>query len=122
MPKTPHDLQHHECVRIRVADEPISRWDFEFRGKKIRMEPQGRLTVNSGHLARDAVLCGVGIALVNEWHVATDLASHKLQSVLEKWIPAYDRFCLCFANRRHRSSSLRALIAFARDWTPDSNR
>jgi DNA-binding transcriptional LysR family regulator len=121
VPKTPHDLLHHECIRSRLTDGTINTWDFEFRSKKIRIEPKGRLTVNSGNLARDAVLSGVGIAFVNDWHVIGDIATQRLQRVLEKWMPAYDRPSLYFANRRHKSSSLRALIAFARSWTPDSN-
>ncbi|CAB3638902.1 HTH-type transcriptional regulator PgrR [Paraburkholderia sediminicola] len=121
IPKTPHELHHHECVRFRLTDGTINTWDFEFRSKKIRIEPKGRLIVNSGNLTRDAVLSGVGIAFINEWHVMEDIATQRLQRVLEKWVPVHDRPSLYFANRRHQSSSLRALIAFARSWTPDSN-
>ncbi|RFU44549.1 LysR family transcriptional regulator [Paraburkholderia sp. DHOC27] len=120
-PKTPDDLLHHECIRCRLTDGTIDTWDFAFRNKKIRIEPKGRLTVNSGNMARDAVLSGIGIAFVNDWHVAADIANESLQKLLEKWVPVYNRPSLYFANRRNRSSSLRALIAFAREWNPDSS-
>ncbi|WP_245964700.1 LysR family transcriptional regulator [Trinickia dinghuensis] len=121
VPKTPHDLHHHECIRSRLADGTINTWDFEFRSKKIQLEPKGRLIVNSGNLARDAALSGVGIAFVNDWHVVADIADQRLQRVLEKWVPTFNRPSLYFANRRHKSSGFRALIAFARSWTPDSD-
>lgn len=118
-PKTPHDLHRHACIRSRLADGTINTWDFEFRGKKIQLDPKGRLTVNSGNLARDAALSGAGIAFVNDWHVLEDIAAQRLQPVLEKWIPTYSKPSLYFANRRHKSSSLQALITFARSWTPN---
>jgi DNA-binding transcriptional LysR family regulator len=117
-PCSPSQLLHHECIRHRLPDGSIDPWDFEYRGKKTKIEPTGKLTVNSSHLVREAVLSGAGIAFINEWHVLADVGNKSLVSVLGKCIPAYDRLCLYFPNRRHMSNSMQMLIAFARGWNP----
>ena len=45
-PTTPQDLEAHNCIRLRFPSGAIVPWQFEKRGKKVELVPEGSLTIN----------------------------------------------------------------------------
>ena len=88
-PAEPGELAMHECLVVREnarAGERFDSWQLQHdRGQSARIRVQGRLTTNSGELARDWCLQGHGIALRSQWDVASLLESGALVRVLPEW-------------------------------------
>ncbi len=88
-PTEPADLAAHECLVVREnarTGERFDSWQLQHdRGTSARVRVQGRLTTNSGELARDWCLQGHGIALRSQWDVASLLDSGALVRVLPEW-------------------------------------
>jgi DNA-binding transcriptional LysR family regulator len=58
---------------------------------------------------------GLGLAYVDEWMVADDIASGRLVVVLSEWTPSYPGYCLYYPGRRHMAASLRAFVDLAQE-------
>jgi DNA-binding transcriptional LysR family regulator len=114
-PRTPADLAAHQCIRSRMANRAIWRWEFERRGESVSVDVQGPLTLDESTLMLEAARAGVGLAYLSEWNVADDLAAGRLRSVLEDWTPPFDGMCLYYPGRRHVPAGLRALIELIRE-------
>ena len=114
-PRVPADLSQHTCIRTRLPGGGLYRWEFERRGEKIDIDPQGALTLDNHHLMRDAALRGVGLVWMNEWSVAADLAAGRLTPVLENWSPRLPELCLYYPGHRHVPAGLRAFIEVIRE-------
>lgn len=63
MPNRPQDLARHVCLRGRFASGAMPPWEFERKGRKVVIAPEGPLIVSLGggaQLAVDAALAGSG--------------------------------------------------------------
>lgn len=115
-PRVPDDLHRHICIRPRLPHGgPRYKWSFSRRDERIDVEPAGALTLDSSHLIRDAALRGMGLAWVNDWTIADDLASGRLVEVLKDWSPAGPELCLYYPGHRHVPAGLRAFIEVIRE-------
>lgn len=113
-PLVPPDLLHHACLRIRLPNGALHRWQFEKDGQPIEIDVAGPLTLDEASLARIAVLEHVGIGYFMESDVREDLAAGRLIRALEDWTPPLASLCLYYPSRRNSSAALRALVALAR--------
>jgi DNA-binding transcriptional LysR family regulator len=112
-PSHPRDLRTHACVSYhRLSDGSISPWEFEQDGRELRQRVEGPLICNSADLALALVREGGCVSLNMEEDVAGDLASGRLEAVLEDWTPPFDGVFLYHPSRRQTPPSLRALIDF----------
>ncbi|RKG93867.1 LysR family transcriptional regulator [Corallococcus terminator] len=109
-PKRPDDLLKHECIRFRMSNGRVYRWDLERRGKVLSLEVNGPLTVSSDQLVHQAALDGIGLGYFSEFMVAEDLAAGRLVRVLESWVPEDDALSLYYPGHRHVPASLRAFV------------
>ncbi|CAM3888092.1 LysR family transcriptional regulator [Corallococcus sp. ZKHCc1 1396] len=109
-PKQPDDLLRHECIRFRMTNGQVYRWDLERRGKVLSLDVKGPLTVSSDQLVHQAALDGMGLGYFSEFMVAEDLAAGRLLRVLEGWFPEYDALSVYYPGHRHVPASLRAFI------------
>jgi transcriptional regulator, LysR family len=74
MPQTPHDLQHHRCINMRLPTAGgLYHWEFEKAGKQLKVRVDGQLTFNTIAERIDAAESGFGLAFVPE-----DSIGHKL--------------------------------------------
>jgi DNA-binding transcriptional LysR family regulator len=112
-PPTPDGLGAHICIRYRTGEGRIFDWIFERNGETRTVPVNGRVTVNSGELALQAAVDGLGIAYVGEFQAAPLVQSGRLVRVLEEWCPAFDGFYLYHPSHRHMPAALRALIDMA---------
>lgn len=114
-PRTPPDLLHHPCVRVRLPNGALYRWQFEKRGQSAQIDVAGPITLDEASLARAAVLHGIGLGFFMEPDVRADIDAGRLVRVLEDWTPPRAALCLYYPGRRNPSAALKAFIELARE-------
>ncbi|MET3711907.1 DNA-binding transcriptional LysR family regulator [Sphingomonas trueperi] len=113
-PETPSDLLGHPCIRIRLPNGARYRWQFTQNGETLHVDVAGPVTLDEPHLARMAVLDGIGIGFFMESNVRDDIAAGRLVRLLEDWTPPGAPLALYYPGRRNQSAALKAFIALAR--------
>ncbi|MCE6078165.1 LysR family transcriptional regulator [Agrobacterium vitis] len=114
LPRHPHDLMEHRCIRRRFSSGRIYRWELEKDGRPVVVDVPGILTLADQRLIRLAALGGSGLAFVFDQRVKEDIAEGKLIRVLEDWCPPFDGFYIYYPTRRQMRPALRAFVDFFR--------
>ena len=114
-PKTPKDLQAHNCMRLRFPGGTFLPWRFVIDGEIQELEVEGSLIATDPDLLVRAAVDAVGV-LYSLWDFAAPLiTAGKLTPLLEKWVPPpSDGFFLYYPSKRQKLSSLRVLIDYLR--------
>lgn len=115
MPKTPQELQNHDCIRFRIGNQQLLTWGFEKNKKKIEIAVSGSLIVNNVDLMVKATRDGIGIGYMAEAYLKREIANGELVPMLTDWSPTYDSWYLYYASRQHLSAPLKAFIVFLRE-------
>lgn len=113
-PQAPPDLLAHSCVRVRLPNGALYRWQFQKDGSPLQIDVDGPITLDEASLARIAVLEDVGIGFFMEADVLEDVAAGRLVRILEDWTPPLAPLCLYYPSRRNPSAAFKALVDFAR--------
>ena len=113
-PKSPEDLQTHNCIRLRLPNGALLPWRFQKDGKIFDVSVTGSLILNETSLMAPAILDGVGLTQIPRAYVAASIASGKVVSLLEEWQPTGAAFALYYPSRRQTPAALQALIDFLR--------
>lgn len=109
--KTPQDLTAHDCINIRfLTHGGLYTWEFEKNGRALNVRVEGRLTFNSIERIRVAVLAGFGVAYLPEDMVSRDIATGRLQQVLDDWCPLFPGYHLYYPSRRQPSPAFALLV------------
>ena len=111
-PKHPRDLIDHACIRHRFASGVSSPWEFERKGKVVKLDPAGPLVTSSAEMQVAAAVAGLGIACTFEEFFAPAFASGELVDVLTDWLPSFPGPFLYYPSRRHMPAPLRAFVDF----------
>jgi DNA-binding transcriptional LysR family regulator len=110
-PKTPQDLTAHDCINIRLPTRGGTYvWEFEKRGRPLKVRVDGQLVFNSIRLRMEAVLAGLGLAYLPEDQVARELASGKLVQVLDDWCAPFPGYHLYYPSRRQVAPAFALLV------------
>lgn len=112
-PRVPPDLLRHACLRVRLPNGVLYRWQFEKDEQSIQIDVQGPITLDEASLSRIAVLHHVGIGYFMESDVLEDIEAGRLVRVLEDWTPLLAPLCLYYPGRRNHSAAFKALIDMA---------
>lgn len=109
-PETPDDLSGHQAVRMsNVIGSGLLTMNGKVAG--VRSVPVGgRLTVDHGLAAREAVARGRGIGACHIWLVEDLLASGAVQRILPDWALEPVRLSILFPPARARISRVRLVI------------
>ena len=111
VPATPHELCRHRCINIRFPTAgTLYKWEFEQDGQKVEVGVDGPLVFDDGDMMVGAALEGLGLALVIEDDVASQLRDGTLTRVLEDWCQPFPGFYLYYPGRRQVSPALAAFI------------
>jgi len=121
-PRVPPDLLNQHCIRVRLPNGALYRWQFERRGRTAQIDVSGPITLDEASLARTAVLEGIGLGFFMEQDVRADIEAGRLVRVLEDWTPPFGGPCLYYPGRRNPSAALKAFIGLARELSPKSGR
>lgn len=110
-PVTPHDLQQHCCINLRLPTlGSVYAWEFEKDGRPLRVRVEGQLTLNSNSQIMKAVMSGFGMALVPEDTVLEALESGKLVRFLEDWCQTFPGYYLYYPSRKQHTSAFALFI------------
>ncbi|UGA44209.1 LysR family transcriptional regulator [Bradyrhizobium quebecense] len=110
-PKRPQDLTQHACINIRLPTHGgIYAWEFEKRGRAIKVRVDGQLVFNSTALRIKAALAGLGLAYVAEDQVQAQLARGQLVQVLDDWCVPFPGYHLYYPSRRQSSPAFALLV------------
>lgn len=116
-PKHPRELLSHACLRHRFTSGSMPPWEFQRKGKVVRVDPAGPLVVRAGggtDLAVDAAVAGCGIIYLFEDWLRPHLDRGTLEPVLEPWWWQFSGPFLYYPGRRLVPAPLRAFIDFVR--------
>ena len=110
-PKKPQDLTAHDCINIRLPTYGgIYAWEFEKRGRELRVRVDGQLVFNNIALRLNAVLAGLGLAYLPEDQVAPYLADGRLIRVLDDWCAPFPGYHLYYPSRRQVAPAFALLV------------
>ena len=103
-PKAPHELTGHNCITIRLPTYGgIFAWEFEKKGKELKVRVEGQLVFNNIAMRLDAVLKGLGLAYMPEDLVLAHVAEGRLIRVLSDWCEPFPGYHLYYPSRRQSS-------------------
>src|SRR5215470_1246864 len=114
IPRTPHELLEHDCIRHRLNRARFFEWEFRIGGKDVTVDVRGRLVFDEMRAVLGAACQGSGLGLVFRQFAAAEIASGTVVPVLDQYLPPDQRFYLYYANRAHMPRKLRAFIEFMR--------
>ncbi|MDX8447975.1 LysR family transcriptional regulator [Mesorhizobium captivum] len=111
IPGTPQDLVGHNCINLRQTTfGGFYAWEFEKKGRELRVRVDGQLTFNTTIPMVDAALNGYGIAYVPEDLVSHHIAEGRLTLVLDDWSLPFPGYHLYYPSRRQLSPAMAVVI------------
>ena len=111
-PKHPKDLLRHACLCHSFVSGVIPPWEFERRGKTIRITPARRILSNATELRVSAAVAGLGIVYGFSEFFEAEIAKGALVPILEDWQISFAGPYLYYASRRLMPTPLRAFVDF----------
>ena len=91
-PKKPQDLTAHDCINMRLPTYGgLYAWEFEKRGRELKVRVEGQLVFNNIALRLNAALAGLGLAYLPEDQVQPHLADGRLDPGARRLVPAVFR-------------------------------
>lgn len=110
IPNKPQDLTAHNCINIRLPTYGgIYAWEFEKRGRALKVRVEGQLVFNNTALRLNAVLAGLGLAYLPEDQVRAPIAEGRLIRVLADWCPPFSGYHLYYPSRRQPAPAFAVL-------------
>ena len=110
-PKTPQDLTAHNCINLRLPTYGgLYAWEFEKRGRELKVRVDGQLVFNNIALRLNAALAGLGLAYLPEDQVQAHLAEGRLIRVLADWCPPFSGYHLYYPSRRQPTPAFALLV------------
>jgi DNA-binding transcriptional LysR family regulator len=117
-PERPEELAQHVTLSFESESERQT-WELQGpNGIETRVEHSPRLMCHDFPLIRNAVLAGMGVALLPETVVHADLQNGSIEQVLPTWTLPIGIFHIVFPTRRGLLPSVRAFIDFVAERMP----
>ena len=109
VPVTPVDLEQHNCLTYTYFN-PQDPWRLRGPDGDISVSATGNLRVNDDDALAEAVVAGLGVALLPTFIIGKELQSGRLQSVLAEYIPLERHIYAVYLANRHVPAKIRAFI------------
>jgi LysR family transcriptional activator of dmlA len=111
-PRSPSDLEHHNCIGIRQGEEGYGIWHLKSGQRTQTAKVRGSLSTNDGEIAVNWALEGHGLLMRAEWDIAKYLQSGRPRQVLPNWhTPAADIYAV-FPYQVQTAARVRAFVDF----------
>ncbi|SIQ51821.1 DNA-binding transcriptional regulator, LysR family [Rhizobium sp. RU20A] len=117
VPIVPADLYRFRCIRARLPNNALFRWQFEKDGEAVQIDVQGSITLDESSLVSIAARSGLGLGYVMEADVRGDIAAGRLVRVLEDWTPTLPPLALYYPGRKNPPAAFTAFMQAVRDVT-----
>ena len=113
-PQHPSDLERLPCIIFTGAAAP-AEWRFDGPDGPLVVNVSGRFRTDNGEAVREAVLAGLGFAVLPIWFFGTELTDGRLQPVLTGWESPASAISAVYPTRRNLAPRTRAVIDFFLD-------
>ena len=111
-PRTPGDLQRHNCISIHHGDEAYGLWRLSAGRRTEAVKVTGSMSTNDGDIAVAWALDGHGILMRAEWDISKYLSSGRLHQVLESYAsPPADIYAV-YPQRHQKARRITAFVEF----------
>jgi DNA-binding transcriptional LysR family regulator len=107
-PRSPEDLESHQCIRARLPSGRHLAWEFSHRARSFTVQVGGSLTVGNNDLALVAAERGLGLAYVTEIAARPAMHARRLVQLLDAWTPPFPGLRLYYPRHRIASVTLKA--------------
>ena len=111
LPLTPGDLIRHNCLDYTLSGEQ-GNWRFTGPDGDISVPVSGTLRINDDDALSQAVLAGLGIALLPTFTIGKYIQQKQLQAVLSKYLPVERHVYASYLQSRHLPAKVRFFIDF----------
>ena len=112
VPKSPAELQRHECLTLSSDASQTRGWAFSAGGTVTHIRPNGRLDCSDGEVLHDWCVQGLGIAWRSTWEVDQDIAAGRLVTLLGDYDAPPNGIYALFPQRKHLLLRVRLWIDF----------
>ncbi len=113
-PQHPEDLAEHSCIPFLQHAAPFD-WHFDGPGGEVTVRVAGRFSTDGSEAVREAVLAGIGFAVLPGWYFAEELLTGQVRAVLHEWQPPRIGLNAVYPSRRYLPRRTRAVIDFLVD-------
>jgi DNA-binding transcriptional LysR family regulator len=103
-------LEHDAIVHAQTADSEY--WRFAKDGATASVRVKSRLALSAAEGVREAVLAGLGLAIVSRWMMGREMDSGAVTPVLQDWRLQPADLWAVFPSGRLPSAKARAFV----DW------
>jgi DNA-binding transcriptional LysR family regulator len=110
-PKTPLDLQHHDCIVLSYPGSQQNDWFEPVRGQPT-VRVSGTLECDNGETIKAWVRAGLGVALKSTWDVGDDLRTGRLKAILTRYPVHRAGIYVLYPPSRHLPVRVRIFIDF----------
>lgn len=111
IPQAPSDLERHNCLTYTYFN-PRDPWRLRGPDGDISVPATGNLRLNDDQALSQAVLGGLGVALLPTFIIGKEIQSGKLQSVLSDYIPLERHIFAVYLPTRYLPAKVRAFIDY----------
>ena len=111
VPRSPADLAKHNCLTYTYFN-PQDPWRLRGPDGDISVQASGNLRVNDDDALSEAVMKGLGLALLPTFIIGEALQAGRLRSVLAEYIPLERHIYAVYLANRHVSAKVRAFIDY----------
>ncbi|MCL2344659.1 MAG: LysR family transcriptional regulator [Desulfobulbus sp.] len=111
VPQTPADLLHHNCLDYTCMNTD-GRWHLRGPAGKAAVPVAGNLRINDDEALSQAVLGGLGLALLPTFIIGGELRAGRLVEVLPDYLPVERSIYAVHLPDRHLPSKVRVFIEF----------
>lgn len=113
VPKTPQDLKRHNCLHYTYFGAQ-GEWYFKGPEGEVAVPLSGDLRINDDEALSQAVLGGLGVALLPTFIIGKELQSGRLQAVLSEYVPLERHIYAVHLQSIHLPPKVRAFVDFLR--------
>lgn len=114
VPQFPSELSQHECLLYSLNRSPHT-WQFYVDGESVRVPVKARTFADSSDFLLDAVICGLGIAVLPNWVAYDEVKSGRIVRLLDAYVKTEIPLHALYTERQHLPKKVRVLIDFLSD-------
>jgi DNA-binding transcriptional LysR family regulator len=113
MPTSPHDLERHNCLHYtQFGTQGV--WRLQGAEGEITVPVRGSLRINDDDTLAQAVMDGLGVALLPTFIIGPELQAGRLRAVLADYVPLERRIYAVHLPNRRLPTKVRLFIDFLR--------
>ena len=105
------ELQQHNCLVQRNLPN-ANEWNFYYQKKKYPVSITGNFVSNSAQSLKHAAIGGLGIAMLPDYLVKTEVADGTLQAIFSEYCPSNIGLYAVCPYTKHISPKLRVFLDF----------